>query len=561
MTNTVNNSKYALLLVCAFILTFVSVDFAQTQELPNPDVFFAEKREESLIKMAQNSPEFGLDGIDGESPFQMRISQPHIKTRMKKADAPVIDLLELKNVDIIDVLKLISQKSGLNVIAGNGIAGKISVFLRDIEVKEALRIIVESYGWAIVEEDNVIKVMTNDEFQTRFGKKFGENMETSVIQLNYAKAPDVLAVLNQMKSQRGAVVTDEKTGTVILTDNPAKLDEMFSVVKKMDVPMKTEIFKLSYGKAEEVYNKVSELVTPDVGQVRFDERSNQIVVSDTLTKIAQIEHIINAFDKQDTEVLIEAKILQITLSDQFKLGVDWTGVLDDHHPLELQSNFDILSSSDKGGKLSVGTIGTDKYAGLVEALDSVGVTEILSSPRVAVLNNKEAKILVGSSEPYVTTTTTTTASGPTTTAETVNFIEVGVKLYVTPTIHDDGYVSMQIKPEVSSVTSNLVTSNNNTIPIVETSEAETSIMVKDGVTIVIGGLIKEERLQTVNKVPFLGDIPYLGRAFRNDDDEMAKTEIAIFLTPQIIKGDGSDVMKTSFSSHGLRERNQYLMNE
>ena len=148
--------------------------------------------------------------------------------------------------------------------------------------------------------------------------------------------------------------------------------------------------------------------------------------------------------------------------------------------------------------------------------------------------------MVGSTLPYVTTTTTTPASGPTTTAESVNFIDVGVKLFVTPTIHTDDFITMKIKPEVSSVTSSLTSSNNNKIPIVETSEAETVVTVKDGVTIVIGGLIKDEKLSTVRKIPILGDLPLVGLAFRNQEQSMKKTELVIFLTPKIMTGDVAD---------------------
>ncbi len=219
------------------------------------------------------------------------------------------------------------------------------------------------------------------------------------------------------------------------------------------------------------------------------------------------------------------------------MGVDWQAIVSDYHNLTFQSDFDILSATEKNGKMSIGTIDSDDYEFLIEALETVGVTEILSSPSITAVNNQEAKILVGSTEPYVTSTTTTPSSGPTTTAETVNFIDVGVKLFVTPTIHKDDFVTMKIKPEVSSVTSNLTTSNNNTIPIVETSEAETTVIVKDRVTIVIGGLIKEEKVSTTKKIPLMGDIPYLGLLFKNVSDRVEKTEIVIFLTPRIITGD------------------------
>jgi len=101
----------------------------------------------------------------------------------------------------------------------------------------------------------------------------------------------------------------------------------------------------------------------------------------------------------------------------------------------------------------------------------------------------------------------------------------------------DDYITMKIKPEVSSVTRTIKTSNNNTIPVVETSEAETTVTIKDGATIVIGGLIKEEKIDAIKKVPLLGDIPILGVMFRNDDETTKKTELVIFLTPKIVSGE------------------------
>jgi MSHA type pilus biogenesis protein MshL len=452
----------------------------------------------------------------------------------------ILDVLDLKNMDILDVLKLISQKSGLNIVAGQNVKGRVTVFLKDVEVREALRIIVEAYGWAYLQDGDIMRVMTDKEYEDRYGHRFGQPVETRVIQVLFAKPSDVVAVLNQMKSPTGKIITDQNSGILILRDGPRALDEMEAIIRKMDAPIETAIFDLSYAKAAEISAKVGEILTPSVGSMKHDERSNRIIVSDTAAKIKEVDHLVKAFDRKDKEVLIEAKIIQIALNDEHKLGVDWEAVVSDYHSLDMVSNFDVLSDTDKQGKVSIGTVATDGYKVLVEALETVGHTDILSSPRVAVVNNKEAKILVGSTEPYVTNTTTTPSSGPTTTAESVNFIEVGIKLFVTPTIHEDNFITMNIKPEVSSVVKNITTGNNNTIPVVETSEAETTVVVKDQVTIVIGGLIKEEKIKTTKKVPFLGDVPLLGVLFRSKSDVARKTEIVILLTPKIISGDAED---------------------
>ncbi len=455
----------------------------------------------------------------------------------KKVPKAVLDVLDLKNMDVLDVLKLISQKSGWNIVASQNVKGRVTVFLKDIEVEQALKIIVEAYGWAYLRADDVIKVITAQEYEAKLGYKFGQKQETRIHQLLYTTPNDLIGTLSQMKSASGKIIPDEKSSTLILIDEIKKLDEMESVIKKVDVATKSEVFQLSYAKAEDVSGKVSEILTPGVGKMRFDTRSNRIIISDTLQKITEISEVIEAFDQKDKEVQITAKILQIVLDDEHKMGVDWEGIVSDYNSLDLLSNFDILSETDKKGRLSIGTIANDDYRVLIEALDTVGVTNVLSNPSITVINNKEAKILIGSQEPYVTSTVTTPSSGPTTTAESINFIEVGVKLFVTPTIHEDDFITMKIKPEVSSVLRFLETSNNNSIPVVETSEAETTVLVKNNVTIVIGGLIKEEQIKSTRKVPVLGDIPLISFAFKNVSDQTSKSELVIFLTPKISTGD------------------------
>ncbi|MCR4337899.1 MAG: secretin and TonB N-terminal domain-containing protein [Candidatus Omnitrophica bacterium] len=478
---------------------------------------------------------------EGEAPSLIQpVQKQNATTKVEKIDIPesaMIDLLELKDMNTLDVLDLISKKTGLNIIAGNDVKGKVSIYLRNVKLKDALKIVLDANGLAYKFEDNIIRVMPAAEFEMRYGYKFGGDIETRVIHLLHTNVEDIAIFANQMKSPTGKVVTNPQTNTLVITDSSQSLENLQKLIQQVDVPVETKVFALSYSRATDITEKIRPTLTNNIGHVRTDERSNKIIVTDTLTKLREIASIIEAFDVKEKEVLIEAKIVQIVLSDQYKFGVDWEAVVSDYHKVDLKNDLDILSSADKGGKLSVGTVSDDDYNVLLEALETVGATNILSSPTITAMNNQEAKILVGSTEPYVTTTTTTPSSGPATTAESVNFIDVGVKLFVTPTIHMDDFITMKINPEVSSVIKKVITSNNNTIPVIETSEAETKVMVKDGVTIVIGGLIKEERIESKNKVPVLGDIPLLGHAFRNSDELVRKTEIVIFLTPKIISGD------------------------
>ena len=456
---------------------------------------------------------------------------------VSSSDILMIDVLELKDMDIGDVLKLISKKTGLNIVTGQNVKGRITIYLKNVNAYDVLRIVLESNDLAYSEEGGIIRVMTAQEFERTYGHKFGEKTKLKIVQLKYTSAADAAALLTQIKSIVGKIIADEKSNTLVLMDVPDQLAAMETFLKGIDVPITTKVFDLSYAQAEDISKKVSETLTKNIGTIKSDKRSNKIIVTDTTQKLEEIGRIISEFDEKHGEVLIEAKILQIVLSDQHKMGVDWEAIVSDFHSLDLQGDLSIFSTGDKKGQLGIGTISADDYTVLLEALDTVGKTNILSSPRITAINNEEAKILVGSTEPYVTTTTTTPAAGPTTTAESINFIDVGVKLYVTPTIHKDNNITMKIKPEVSTVTSFLTTGNNNRIPIVDTSEAETTVMVKDGITIIIGGLIKDEKIETINKIPLLGDIPVIGFFFRNKDFLKRKTELVIFLTPKIMSGD------------------------
>lgn len=470
-------------------------------------------------------------------PSPISPSTAALDTQIITADTSGRITLELKNMDILDALKLLSKKSGLNIAAGKNVRGNVTIYLKDVDMWDALRIILETSDLAYEKDGNIVKVMTARDYELIYGKKFNDKTEVKIISLKYANAIDLASALTQIKSSIGKVVVDDKSNTLVLIDAPSKIEDMQKLIKEADVPTLTQVFSLNYTKAEDLEKKLTEILTKGTGRVKIDTRTNKVVVTDTPKKIAEIEKIVDAFDERHKEVLIEAKIIQIILSDAFKMGVNWEFLLSNYHKLDFKSSFGLLSDTDKKGKISIGTLDPDEYTAFMEALDTIGTTNILSSPRIAALNNEEAKILVGSTEPYVTTTSTTSATGPVTTAEAINFIDVGVKLYVTPTISQDNFVTMKIKPEVSSKTGKITTSQNNEIPIIETSQAETKVMVRDGVTIVIGGLMKNEDLETLKKVPLFGDLPLLGSLFRSKEKTVKKTELVVLLTPHIISGD------------------------
>lgn len=515
----------------SFVNIFAGIIFVFAISVP---FVFADEMTPPVSLPGESTPKSGLP--QGQA---MNSPSPTQNNAAVSSEGALIDELNFKDVDITDVFGILSQKSGLNIVVGNNVTGKVTLYLRDVTAQDVLDIVSKANDLAYIKEARLIQIMTGADYERIYGRKFFKKTKTVIEKLNYISVADTVPMLERLKSPSGMVLADSRSGTISLNDLPENILDMVAFIREIDVPRKSRVFDLTYAKAEDLSERVNLVLTPTVGSMRFDKRTNKISVTDTPDKIREVEALIAAFDVKERQVAIEAKIVQVILNEQHQMGVDWQTIIDSKHQLKLEGNFDVLGAADKFGRFSIGTVDTDKYQAMIEALDTFGKTQNLSNPHIMAINNQEAKILVGSTEPYVTSTTTTPASGPTTTAETVNFIEVGVKLYVTPTVHNDGYVTLKIKPEVSSVTGNLKTSNNNTIPIVETSEAETTVLVKDGVTIVIGGLIKDEMINSDRNVPVLGKLPLIGGVFRNKDHQTRKTELVIFLTPQIINGNVS----------------------
>lgn len=191
---------------------------------------------------------------------------------------------------------------------------------------------------------------------------------------------------------------------------------------------------------------------------------------------------------------------------------------------------------------------------MLDLLEKVGKTNLLSSPRITVLNNEEAKLAVATRQPFVSQTVVQTVNS-TNTADNVQFVDVGVTLKVQPRISYDDFVEMRIKPEVSSSNQTVelegVAQGSNTtftrtrIPVVTTQELETTVQVKSGTTLIIGGLIQDRQEKQSSKVPIVGSIPLLGRAFQSKAHDFVKTELVTFLTPTIMRPTESAAQEES----------------
>lgn len=534
--------------------------------------------------------------------FSLLISPYHLS-----GDENLISL-DVRNMDINSVLKIIAEQGGLNIIASKNVKGNISAKLKDIPVEQALKEILEINGFVYEKESGIIRVMTEQEYIARYGKRPGD--ETKVFVLKYADISKLAPMLNQVKTKTGKVIPDIRTNTVVVIDRPESIAHIESMIKELDIEvvsrtfelkhaeaakigtklqkivskegkvhvdektnkitvhdvarnvelitmilqewdvpsLVTRTFILNYAKPEEVEAKVSKELTKDVGIIQVDGRTNSIVVTDRAKKVKKIASLISTLDTKTKQILIEVKIIEATLSDEQKLGINWQYQSPETRPQEHHRDIkgDFLQGlTGSGGIFKIGALGKEEYAATLEMLRDSTDTNIISSPRLITLNNQTAKIVVGTEYPIATyqlvkETGTYEITG-------WELLEYGITVEVTPTVNEDNFITMTINPQVSDAVGT-VGEDPHERPIIETQEVTTQTMIKDGETIVIAGLIKDKKQKTVKKIPLLGSIPILGVLFRKTSEETTKTDLIIFITAHIIESESEALDLTSKGS-------------
>lgn len=445
---------------------------------------------------------------------------PQVPTDLSKDQLNVTDLgmvdLQVKDVPIQDILRMLSLQTKKNIVASKSVQGPVTANLYNVTVREALDAILHANGYAYREKGNFIYVYTVKELQEI--EKSERKLVTKVFRLNYIP---------------GATAVD-----------------MIKPVLSGDAP------------APAVYKEKDFQISAEAETVEFTGYTAQdvIVVTDYADVVEQVGNILKDLDKRPQQILVEATILQVTLSDDNALGVDFTllGSVD----FETLTGAGLDTSDALGTGLvdaaTGGPIADDGYnatgtrliegangqakpglnVGLaynnvsvfVNALESVTDTVVLANPKVLTLNRQPGVVIVGSKDGYLTTTVTQTS-----TVQTVEYLETGTRLIFKPTIGDDGYVQMMIHPEDSTGSVRAV--GTAALPTKQTAEVTTNVLVKDGHTIVIGGLFRESSSITKSQVPVLGDIPFAGALFRSQADASTRQEIVILITPHIIKDD------------------------
>jgi len=420
--------------------------------------------------------------------------------------------LHIKDDSLTNVLELLSQQYQLNIVASKGATGKVSADLYNVTVEEALDAICRATSLQWVREGNCIYVHTAEELAVITQDE--SRLVNEVFPLNYLTAEEALKVIAPLLSKKAttAVTTAAEGG----------------------IPSGAE----------------------EVGGDNYALR-DALIVRDFPENIEQVRKILERMDERPRQVLVEATILSVTLDDSTSLGINFNALagVDFRNiaaptpttpPATIQTNaagtadaqqnpwgtFYTAGFATPGSGLNIGVM-TNNVSFFINALEDITDTTVLSNPKVLTLNKQPAEVIVGQEIGYITTVVSETTA-----IQSVEFLEVGTQLRFRPFITDKGYVRMEVHPEISTGVINPITG----VPDKTTTEITCNILVKDGETVVIGGLFDETASITRSQVPGLGNIPGLGWLFRSKDDDTLRHEIIVLLTPHIIEDNELDAV-------------------
>lgn len=448
------------------------------------------------------------------------------------------------------------QGTPLSVAVHPDVQGTISLSLKGVTLTEAIQVVEDIYGYEVSREGRILRV-------------FPAGMRTETFPLNYLYMErDGLSVtsvssgrISDSNNSNSNSNNNNSNNSGSNNNNNSNSSNGNNSSSNGGSDSSNGTFIRSRTKTD-FWGELKETLSSIIGetgggrQVVVTPQAGLVTIRAFPSELRQVRTFLNSAESHlQRQVILEAKILEVTLSDGYQQGIQWDNVLG--HVGNTNVNFGTSAGpglSDKitsamGGVTSLSIKGSD-FTTMINLLDTQGDVDVLSSPRVTASNNQKAVIKVGSDEYFVTDVSSTTVAG--TTPVTTPQVELtpffsGIALDVTPQIDSDGNVLLHVHPSVIDVKEqrkNIKVSNELLeLPLAQSEirESDTVIRAASGDVVVIGGLMKSENIEVVSQVPLLGDIPFLGELFKNRSKQKKKTELIILLKPTIV---GVDTWKT-----------------
>ena len=437
--------------------------------------------------------------------------------------------LNFQDIETRAVLQLLAETSGRNIVVSDTVQGNVTLRLRNVPWDQALDIVMTTKGLDMRENGNVIIVAPAEEIAARETADLEarqaitelEPLYSEFLQVNYAKAADLATLIggsggggatgggtNALLSERGSVGIDERTNTLLVQDTAERLQNIRRLVRTLDIPIR---------------------------QVLIESRI--VVVNDDFSRDLGVRFGVTGVTPNSSDGLISVTGTGEGSQTIVDSALDNLGNTGTPFPVQLPdigNRYNVnVPVENPAGRLALAVLDSDYIVDLeLTALQAEGRGEIVSTPRIITANQKEARIEQGVEIPYQESA----SSGATTT----QFKKAVLSLTVTPQITPDDNIIMDLLVSKDNVGELTPSATGGLVPSIDTRAVETQVLVRDGQTVVLGGIYETERRETISKVPFLGDIPGVGNLFKSTSNVSNKAELLIFVTPRILN-EGSSI--------------------
>jgi len=480
----------------------------------------------SRISISANG-DFEQLAYQSDDQYVVEVS-PKRRVANAQEDKPVYSgerlTLNFQDIETRAVLQLLADASGQNIVVSDSVSGNVTLRLQNVPWDQALDIVLRTKGLDKRKQDNVIIVAPQAELAAREKADLAARkdvqelapLRSEYLQVNYAKAKDMEALIktqsNSLLSPRGSVTVDERTNTILLQDTSDRLSDIRRLVATLDIPVRQVQIE---ARIVIVSNDFKRDLGVIFGFTNWQKNGQNGLVSTTGTA-AGIDTMSNTFITG-----------QNAINNAINAGTQPVPLPTFGIPAAANRYNVNLPVSNPAGTFALGILGNNFIVDLeLSAAQAETQANIISSPRVVTANQKEASIEQGVEIPYQQSA----SSG----ATTIQFKKAVLALKVTPQITPDNRIIMDLDVRDDSVGNVVVASGGVNVPSINTREIATQVLVNDGQTVVLGGILETTQREDDTKVPYLGDIPVLGHLFKNTSHQDNKDELMIFITPKIV---------------------------
>jgi type II secretory pathway component GspD/PulD (secretin) len=489
--------------------------------------------------------------------------RPRVAPRRTRPYQKMVSL-DFVNADLVYVIKVLAKEMGRNVYVGPGVEGSVTVTLKSVPVEGAMALILKmqenEFGYKLIEPNTIVVAPQEklnsiaDDIMSKgpIGPTIPVNAIRQEILLEKAPAPKVISFLESQYKNVKFIPHPTMNGFYVVGSKKDVLDIKSSIANLDRVPEppakpEREYVKVNYGDLNEVKGLLATLV-PDV-VYNVDARRNTLILEGSPAAIELVKETLAEIDKPVDQVMVDCKVVDLSENGRKQLGMTWsgeTGALNTFNSTFRESlipdervrtgggntgTLPLFQTVTQGGPLQNVGLPIQQFVrsafiiqNSIQLLQESGEAKIMASPRVGMISGKPSLIHIGDKFPIV-------YFDPRAGQFQVQYVDIGIKLDVKADVKSDGNVECEITPEVST----LVSLVNNQYPRTAVRRIQTIMRVKDGETIVVGGLIREEDVQSVTKVPLLGDLPILGAMFRSVNNTRTRNEVVVMMTPNVMR--------------------------